>query len=57
MSSAKRHGHPYRYELEQFKPTEQQLELKEPQVTQSVLFQGNDVYATLSPLAPSMMLP
>ena len=33
VTSSKSHGHPYRYELEQFKPTKQQLELKEPQVT------------------------
>ena len=32
MTSGKSHGHPYQYELEQFKPTEEQLELKEPQV-------------------------
>lgn len=33
VTSSKSHGHPYYYELEQFKPTEQQLELREPQVT------------------------
>ena len=31
VTSGKSHGHPYQYELEQFKPTEDQLELKEPQ--------------------------
>ena len=33
VTSSKTHGHPYQYELEQFKPTEDQLELKEPQIT------------------------
>ena len=33
VTSSKTHGHPYQYESEQFKQTENQLELKEPQVT------------------------
>ena len=32
VTSNKSYGHPYRYELEQFEPTAEQLELKDPQV-------------------------
>ena len=40
-TSKERFGHPYQFELENFEPSEEQLQLREPQVRRSFYHQLN----------------